>query len=872
MKLILILGLAISLGLAQESVADSYYWNGGSSGNFSSPIWFDTTTPGSGTGPPGAGDSADAVSADLTLDSGSVMELQGEGATFDVEGQFSAGSLQGNETIVGGGLLTGTTVDASLDIEGGNVSASSFASPETYVDSGGSLTVNGSFTDHRYLECSGVGSMITAQAGMTDVGLMLGPGGQVTTAGIVNLLGSSCVFQGSGALVSDSGDLDLGEGATLNVLSNATLHVSGDANLDGGANISDGGATWSDPQTSVQVEGVLNVGYKYGSFYLDILNGAQVESGSSYIGAAGGKGYVTVSGSNTLWNVQPGGLLVGSVSPGSLTINSGAGLAFASGAPFAIAYNSNSPGLLQLDGPGSYINALAVPVKIGYEAGSQGTAEIQNLAIMQVGGDFDVGDGGMGTLTLSSAQLNLTGAANRFGLGHQAGAYGSVELSDGATLTNQGYTTVGDAGGGYLSAYGSTIGTSGTTVGNTNGSIGTASISGSNSYWLETNEFIVASLPNSTGTTYVTSQAVLRVPGNCQVGNGGKGNFYIQSGGSCFVPDGPDNKFGVGNSSGSTGLMLVSDPNSLLSVGAPSIIGVSGNGTVVVTNGASVVSDIVELAAFPGSTGSINVTGSNSTWFAANNLFIGGVYKGPPGGAGNVLVQDSGTLRAGPLFFISPSGTVTLDSTGQIGVGRGAFGGPGTLGVTSGGKLLGSGTVQGEVVIASGKFVPGGSPGNFSINGSLEQQAGGEMDIFIGGVTPGSGFCQVNITGAATLGGTLNVVFTNGFIPPAGQTVTILNAAGVNGTFAHVNGASVSYGATSVTLSNLTGTTGTPRLTIQPQTQGQNVVLTWPETVQGYTLQTSSTLAPNSWANVTADENTYVAPSGTTQAFFRLVR
>jgi T5SS/PEP-CTERM-associated repeat protein len=291
-----------------------------------------------------------------------------------------------------------------------------------------------------------------------------------------------------------------------------------------------------------------------------------------------------------------------------------------------------------------------------------------------------------------------------------------------------------------------------------------------------------------------------------------------------------------------------------------------------VSNGAAVASDIVQLAAFPGSAGSINVTGTNSSWYAANNLFVGGEYKGPDGGAGSVLVQNSGTLRAGPLLFISPSGTVTLDSTGQIAVGRGAFAGPGTFSVTSGGKLLGSGTVQGDVVVAAGKFAPGGSPGNFTIDGSFQQQTGGEMDILIGGVTAGSGFCQVNITGDATLGGTLNVIFINGFIPPAGQTVTILNAAGVSGTFAQVNGASVTYGATSVALSNLTGTTGTPQLAIQPQLQAQNFVVTWPETVQGYTLQTSTTLATNSWTNVTAVENTYVAPSGTSQAFFRLIR
>ncbi len=144
------------------------------------------------------------------------------------------------------------------------------------------------------------------------------------------------------------------------------------------------------------------------------------------------------------------------------------------------------------------------------------------------------------------------------------------------------------------------------------------------------------------------------------------------------------------------------------------------------------------------------------------------------------------------------------------------------------------------------------------------------MDIFIDGTTPGSGFSQVSVSGTASLGGTLNVILTNGFTPAPGQRFPILSAAAVSGTFAHVNGASITYGSTGVTLSNVTGVTGAPKLSIQ--NEGQNIVVTWPETIQGYSLQTASDLTSNAWSTVTAEENTYVAPPGTPQAFFRLIR
>ncbi|HEX4122664.1 MAG TPA: hypothetical protein VH619_18780 [Verrucomicrobiae bacterium] len=872
MKLLLIVALVISLGLAQRCVADDFYWNGGATGDFSSTTsWFNETVGVYNVGPPGGGDNADITSADLTLDGGSVMDLSGESGTLDVSGSFSATTLSGSVTVVGGGQLSVGTVTAFTEIDGGNVSANEVSSIEMEVDSGGSLTVSGSFTDHRYLECSGAGSTIAAQGGMTDIGLFLYAGGQVTTSSIENLLGSSCAFEGSGAQVTVTGNFDLAEGATLDVASNATLQVNGDLDLDGGTTIADGGATFSDPGTIVKVSDVLTIGDTKGSFYLTVDNGAKLTSGTAYIGGGGAKlGYVTVSDSNTVWTVNDTGLSVGTEGTGDLTINSGAGLNLVNNTVLGVGLSSGSSGTLTLDGAGSYIDASDAATSVGLGAGSQGTMQIQNDAAMLAGESFYVGDGGLGSLNISSGDLQVIGADTAFGIGHQTNANGSVSISGGSVVTVEGPTTVGDAGVGMLSLGGSALGTSGTTIGNTNGSTGTAYITGTNTLWYETNDFTIASGTGSKGTVYVRAQGNLEIGGDGVVGEFGNGSLYVQSGGSCAFVGGSDQDIAIGGAVAGSGLVSVSDANSLLSADAPFAVGVYGNGTVIVSNGASAQSDALGVALDSGSIGTIRITGTGSSWIAGS-LDLGGDPTLQPGGAGNLLVQNSATLRVDPLFFVSPSGVVTLDSTGQIAVGTGAFGAPGTLRVSTGGKLYGSGQIQGQVDVGSGGvFIPDESPGIFTIGGNLQEEPAGEMDVFIGGDSPGSGYSQVSVSGTASLGGTLNVILANGFTPAPGQIFTILNAGAIGGTFSQVNGASVTYGSTEVTVSDVTGVKTTPpQLSIR--NQGQNVVLSWPETIQGYALQTTSNLASNVWSTVTAEVNTYMAPSGTTQGFFRLI-
>jgi hypothetical protein len=57
----------------------------------------------------------------------------------------------------------------------------------------------------------------------------------------------------------------------------------------------------------------------------------------------------------------------------------------------------------------------------------------------------------------------------------------------------------------------------------------------------------------------------------------------------------------------------------------------------------------------------------------------------------------------------------------------------------------------------------------------------------LGGTVPGSGYDQLQASGALTLGGTLQVSLINNFIPSAGQQFNILDWGSLAGTFSSLN-------------------------------------------------------------------------------------
>ncbi|MBV5330735.1 MAG: LEPR-XLL domain-containing protein, partial [Chlorobium sp.] len=101
--------------------------------------------------------------------------------------------------------------------------------------------------------------------------------------------------------------------------------------------------------------------------------------------------------------------------------------------------------------------------------------------------------------------------------------------------------------------------------------------------------------------------------------------------------------------------------------------------------------------------------------------------------------------------------------------------------------LSGSGTIVGSVVNEH-LVSPGNSPGLQNITGNFTQDATGTTLIELAGTTAGSGFDQINISGTATLAGTLDIDLYGGFTPTVGQSFQIFTWSGYTGTFDQYSG------------------------------------------------------------------------------------
>lgn len=172
-----------------------------------------------------------------------------------------------------------------------------------------------------------------------------------------------------------------------------------------------------------------------------------------------------------------------------------------------------------------------------------------------------------------------------------------------------------------------------------------------------------------------------------------------------------------------------------------------------------------------------------------------GTFRKLPGNTGTtefsgVAFNNTGTVEvlSGTLRF-SSSYTQTSGATILNG---GALASTTTLNI-QGGSLSGFGTITANVSNA-GTVAPGLSPGILTISGNYTQTSGGLLNIEIGGLTAGSQFDQLHITGSATLDGTLNLRLINGFTPNAGDSFQIMSFRSRTGNLATINGLDIGGG------------------------------------------------------------------------------
>jgi T5SS/PEP-CTERM-associated repeat protein len=258
-----------------------------------------------------------------------------------------------------------------------------------------------------------------------------------------------------------------------------------------------------------------------------------------------------------------------------------------------------------------------------------------------------------------------------------------------------------------------------------------------------------------------TGDAIVRGTWNIQnsalIGNSGMGALTVESGGDVAV--GLDTK--VGDDPLSSGSLTIDGPGSTLTSTAATTIGNFGEGSLTVSNGGRLTTAQLKIA---------------DDAPAAVIVDAGTIIDSVATGVGNRAV-----------------GTMTLNRGGVVQSPLVTVGALGTLG--------GSGTIQG-MVLSAGRVSPGTGPGTLAVTGNYTQTIG-ILDIQIGGPNAGTQYDQLTVGGIANLGGTLNVVLTNGYNPVAGEYV-ILQGGTVSGAFGIANlpaGFTISYEAGRVVVS-----------------------------------------------------------------------
>ncbi len=197
------------------------------------------------------------------------------------------------------------------------------------------------------------------------------------------------------------------------------------------------------------------------------------------------------------------------------------------------------------------------------------------------------------------------------------------------------------------------------------------------------------------------------------------------------------------------------------------VTGTTGNpATATITaKGGAVITPISGLI--------LDANGSSVATFTANDAALnGGLY------ADNTSTITAALQSSTVLTGTANRAALTLDSSSAW------YG--------MGGSLLTSLSNSGKIASKAN------SPGLLTISSSFSQSSSGLLDIDLGGTAAGTSYDELAVSGAARLGGTLEVDLIDGFTPTLGETFTILTRSSGSGAFSSIisSNPEVTYSAT----------------------------------------------------------------------------
>jgi hypothetical protein len=184
-----------------------------------------------------------------------------------------------------------------------------------------------------------------------------------------------------------------------------------------------------------------------------------------------------------------------------------------------------------------------------------------------------------------------------------------------------------------------------------------------------------------------------------------------------------------------------------------------------------------------------NVSSTDTTPVVGSGSFSNaGIFNNDGATAHTIGIpfENAGTLNvnAGRLTlarFPINAGRLNVASDATFATGGAPLDNTGTIG--------GNGTIDmaGATLTNNGNVSPGSSPGDLTILGDYTQTPSGVLTIEVAGTNPGTDYDVLNVTGNATLGGTLNIVPITGYQPPPQQNYDVVTYNSHSGNFDSVN-------------------------------------------------------------------------------------
>lgn len=787
--------LAIACATA---LAHAQTWTGATDGTFATPSNWSPGLPandGSATATFG-----DAATTAITL--GASWSLSG--LVFSSSGVTDYGFSSGNSstlTLGSGGLSVGGNSTVSFGngivlgattvpfVNAGTLTLSGVVSGSGGISVSGGSTVTFTGTSNTYS-----GNTTIATGGILSIASdrSLGAVPVSATPGSITLNGGTLMIGGSTTSLASTRGIAVTAASTIDLPSSGAFSYSGILAGSGALTIANGGSATLSFTGANTYSGTLTIANSGGLVYsaastslqyatVNLIGGSLTTSSNITLGGLSGTENVVDTSSSIIRTLTVGG-------NNSSTVFSGV----ISGAKLNV--TKTGSGTLTLSGVSTYAGATAVnngTLLVSGSLAGGGTTTVSNNATEVVTGSLS------GGVTISSGQ---TGGLLEVGDGGTTGSLGAgkaVSLNGGGTLEfnrSDTYTvsglitgdgTITQAGVGIITLTGANMGFSGvvnlnagelsvSTIGNggTTGNLGAASNAATNlNFAGGALQYTGLSAPTDRGFTILSgAAAIFDVTTN---------NLTLT--GKDSDPGGPASaslsKLGAGTLTLGDGLSLATDPTyeyaGVTTVSAGILV---VNGSIAASSGVALASG-TSLGGM-GTVSAVTLAGSN-TLFSSGTLTTAGLtVSGTSNSLASGTVAGNTTIGSGAAFSIASGASLTGTATSA-----GLLTNNGTVSsaieIQNGGTLKGSGTFNGAVTIDSGGTLsPGNSPGVATFSSSLTLNGTTQMEI--NGTSRGTTYDAVNVAGALTYGGTLNLVF--GSTVTAGQTYNLFNAA--NGTSA----------------------------------------------------------------------------------------